>query len=157
MSRLKLVVAGKLPPAVDQKLLERAVDLISQSTSGRRSTDDDQRIINLKLVDDGEIQALNKKYAGIDKPTDVLSFHYGEAGELGDIAISYQTAQRQADQAGTTLETEINLLLIHGCLHLLGYDHATGGDQTTMDQLQAEIMQQLGLKYRNFRWDLSEV
>ena len=163
MTELRLAVAGKLPDGINQKLLGQAINLVGQ-TASERTTDDGRRaaVINLKLVDDARIQDLNKKYAGNDKPTDVLSFNYSEDGgqpvdgELGDIAISYQTAQRQAQEAGTTLETEVTLLLVHGCLHLLGHDHAEASELKRMDQLQAEIMKRLGLTYRNFQWDLSK-
>lgn len=155
---LKLAVASELPKDVDQKLLQRAVATVAKAIPNVPGG-----TINLKLVDDSQIQALNKNYSGIDQATDVLSFSYIEdgmapvEGELGDIATSVETAARQALASETTLETEIVLLLVHGCLHVLGYDHAHLADQARLEALQAQIMAQLGLTYRNFKWDSSKV
>lgn len=155
---LKLVVANKLPDGVDRKLLQQAVLAVAGATPNTLAG-----TINLKLVDDAEIQALNKKYSGIDKTTDVLSFSYIEDGveaidgELGDVAISTETAIKQAKIAETALATEIALLLVHGTLHVLGYDHAASSDQAKVEALQAKIMKQLGLEYRDFKWDSLKV
>ncbi|RMF89271.1 MAG: rRNA maturation RNase YbeY [Nitrospinota bacterium] len=86
--------------------------------------------LSILLVDDATMATLNQTYRGKSGPTDVLSFalREGEFGEinpslLGDIVISLETADRQAQAAGHSLQTEVRLLLIHGLLHLLGYDH----------------------------------
>lgn len=80
-------------------------------------------IINLVLVDDPEIRRLNKKFRKKDKATDVLSFEMGEDGVLGDIAISEPTTKRNAKRYGVTYRQELKRLVVHGVLHLLGYDH----------------------------------
>ena len=84
------------------------------------------------LTDDAEIHALNKKYRGVDRPTDVLSFPQQEEGTpqpagrlLGDVAISLETAARQAILRKHSLHRETFILLAHGIIHLLGYDHET--------------------------------
>lgn len=85
--------------------------------------------LSVALVRDAEIHALNAAYRSVDRPTDVLAFAQGEGeglaptGLLGDVVISVPTAERQARGRGTTLERELAALLIHGILHLLGYDH----------------------------------
>lgn len=86
--------------------------------------------LSVLLVDDKEIQGLNREYRGIDRPTDVLSFSMqeGESLEfnswlLGDIVVSLETASRQADEKGHSLEDEVLILMVHGILHLLGYRH----------------------------------
>lgn len=79
--------------------------------------------VSLKLTNDFEIRRLNKKFRKIDRATDVLAFPFGEEGVLGDIAISTETAKRNAVRYGTTLKKEYKRLVIHGILHLLGYDH----------------------------------
>lgn len=89
--------------------------------------------LSIAIVDDGAIRRLNAQYAGLDEPTDVLSFSQEEGEEpfvtpgkrrhLGDIAISYPTAQRQAQEQGHSIQHEMAHLLIHGILHILGYDH----------------------------------
>lgn len=94
----------------------------------------DNAEISVSFVDDEQIRELNAQFRNIDKSTDVLSFPLGEDGVydfnnetesymLGDIVISLETAQRQAEIYGHTLEREIGFLTVHSMLHLLGYDH----------------------------------
>jgi rRNA maturation RNase YbeY len=81
--------------------------------------------LSVVLVSDAEMRRLNRRWRGRDRPTDVLSFPQDEGrnGLLGDVVISLDTARRQAAEQGTTLGREADRLLIHGLLHLLGYDH----------------------------------
>lgn len=83
------------------------------------------------FCEDSEIEDLNRRFRGRPHPTDVLAFPSGEspAGDsyLGDIAISIDTARRQADRRGGRLEEEVQRLIVHGFLHLLGFDHETDG------------------------------
>ena len=85
--------------------------------------------LSLRLVHDGEIHELNRAYRGKDRPTDVLSFslregRFGEIAQaLGDVVISLDTAARQAEEHGLRLGEEVDRLLVHGILHLAGYDH----------------------------------
>jgi len=95
--------------------------------------------ISISFYKDEDIQNLNKKYLNKDYPTNVLSFSLqeGEFGDinpqiLGDVVISVDTAQRDADKSGLTLQQEINFLIIHGILHLLGYDH----EKTTKEKMR---------------------
>ncbi|MDT7871694.1 MAG: rRNA maturation RNase YbeY [Thermocrinis sp.] len=89
--------------------------------------------LSIALVSDAQIKRLNKLYRNKDKPTDVLSFPIGEKVEdwliLGDIVISVDTAKRQAQELGHSLEEELKRLLVHGLVHLLGYDHELGGEE----------------------------
>lgn len=89
--------------------------------------------LSIVLVSDAQIKRLNKLYRNKDKPTDVLSFPLGEKVEdwliLGDIVISVDTAKRQAQELGHSLEEELKRLLVHGLVHLLGYDHELGGEE----------------------------
>jgi probable rRNA maturation factor len=85
--------------------------------------------LSILLVSDAEMRKLNRDYRGKDRPTDVLSFAQQEgpggapAGLLGDVVVSVDTAKRQAAERGATLPREAERLLVHGVLHLLGYDH----------------------------------
>ena len=85
--------------------------------------------LSLLLVSDGEMRRLNRRWRGRDRPTDVLAFAQAEGpggapdGMLGDVVISVDTARRQAAERGETLGCEAERLLVHGVLHLLGYDH----------------------------------
>ncbi len=96
------------------------------------------------LVSDSEMQRLNRSYRRKNKPTDVLSFPAGSSADyLGDIAISPATARRNAAKNGRTLPQELRILILHGLLHLMGYDHQT--DQGEMDRLESKFRRRLGL------------
>jgi probable rRNA maturation factor len=82
-----------------------------------------QGIINLVFIGDEEIRKLNHQYRKKDKATDVLAFPMGEDGILGDIAISTETAKRNAKRFGVIYKEELKRLVIHGVLHVIGYDH----------------------------------
>ena len=107
--------------------------------------------ISLLLTDDLEMQKLNKRYRKIDSPTDVLAFSFLEEKEtsftpfneilLGDIVISIDTAERQAQYWGHSLEIELIILMIHGFLHLLGYDHIKKNDAQVMKKREQHIFQ----------------
>ena len=107
--------------------------------------------LSIVLTDDARLQELNRDYLGIDAPTDVLSFPASEtdpqtgARYIGDILISVPRAQSQADAAGHALESELQLLVVHGVLHLLGHDHADPKEKKRMWQAQAEILKSLDL------------
>src|SRR5438105_5458993 len=79
--------------------------------------------VSIALVSDREIRALNRRWRGKDRPTDVLSFPLDEPGALGDVVISLDTARRQAREGGWPLSAELRRLLAHGILHCRGYDH----------------------------------
>jgi probable rRNA maturation factor len=98
--------------------------------------------VALVLTGDRAVRALNARYRGKDKPTDVLSFP-GPGGEvgLGDIVISVETAARNAREYGRTLPQELDILALHGFLHVLGYDHET--DDGTMDRLEKRLRRRL--------------
>jgi probable rRNA maturation factor len=98
--------------------------------------------VALVLTGDRVVHDLNKRYRGKDKPTDVLSFE-GPGGDvgLGDIVISVETAERNAKGLGRTLLQELDVLALHGFLHVLGYDHET--DDGTMDRLEARLRRRL--------------
>ncbi len=107
--------------------------------------------LTVVLTGDARLRALNRHYRGIDKPTDVLSFgdvqQAGESGSpyLGDVVISVPRARAQAKAAGHSLPAELQLLAVHGVLHLLGHDHATPAQRRTMLAAQDAILHQLGL------------
>lgn len=107
--------------------------------------------LTVVLAGNEEIQQLNRQYRGLDAPTDVLSFQAGyldpEDGStyLGDILLSLPQAQAQAQNRGHSLAEEIQLLVVHGTLHLLGYDHAEPQEKMRMWSAQAAILSQLGV------------
>ncbi len=105
--------------------------------------------ISILLVDDRQIRELNDKYLKRNRPTNVISFPMaqGEFSEitpqlLGDVVISVETAIKEAQELGLSLEEEIAFLLIHGILHLMGYDH-TRGDRQQMETVQEGFYKRL--------------
>jgi probable rRNA maturation factor len=104
--------------------------------------------ISILLVDDLQITEINKTYLHRNRPTDVISFSQIEGAFshlntrlLGDVVISLETAQRQAQEDNTTLQDEIAFLLIHGILHLLGYDHEESAKKSReMKAREKELM-----------------
>ena len=133
------------------ELLERAAQAALKNRSSFLEAD-----LAIVLTDDKKIQKLNRDYLGIDAPTDVLSFPASETGGsefdpetgaryIGDIVISLPYAARSAEKAGHALEAEVQLLVVHGVLHLLGYDHAAPKEKSKMWKAQAQILATLGL------------
>lgn len=98
---------------------------------------------NIAFFSDKRIRELNHQFRNIDKPTDVLSFPAEEDTNLGDIAISVDTAAAQAKENGLTFEAEIAQLILHGLLHLCGYDHET--DNGEMNRLELRLRKKLGI------------
>jgi probable rRNA maturation factor len=100
--------------------------------------------VALVLTGDAPVRRLNARYRGQDKPTDVLSFPGpGGAAGLGDIVISLDTAERNAPRFGRTLRQELDVLALHGFLHVLGYDHET--DDGTMERIEGRLRRRLGV------------
>ena len=127
-------------------LIERAVDLTFQHQKASLRSN-----LSVVLTDSRKLRKLNRDYLGIDEPTDVLSFPATESDPetgvlyLGDILISVPYARKSARKAGHPLEAELQLLVVHGVLHLLGHDHARPREKARMWKAQGEILTQLGL------------
>jgi probable rRNA maturation factor len=107
--------------------------------------------VSLCLADDAALQALNLRWRGPDKPTNVLSFpaaplgHGGDGTALGDIALAYETLAREAQDLGVPLADHYRHLLAHGFLHLIGYDHETDAEAERMEALETRILTRLGV------------
>ena len=140
-------------------LIERAVHLALKHQKEFLEVD-----VSVVLTDSRRLQKLNRDYLGIDAPTDVLSFPASEsdgsetdpetgARYLGDILISVPYARRSARKAGHSPEAELQLLVVHGVLHLLGHDHAKPRQKARMWKAQREILTQLGLGEIQIRED----
>ena len=106
--------------------------------------------VTIAFVSDRQIKTLNKRFRGLSEPTDVLSFPAGDGKSsegsqpnLGDIAISVERAESQAVDNGLTFEREIGQLILHGLLHLCGYDHET--DNGEMNRLELRLRNQMGI------------
>jgi probable rRNA maturation factor len=107
--------------------------------------------LTIVLSDDEQLHELNLEWMGVDAPTDVLSFPSEEIDPetgnryLGDIIISVQRASEQSQAAGHPVEAEIQLLVVHGVLHLMGHDHAEPAEKDSMWKAQKTILIQLGI------------
>lgn len=112
--------------------------------------------ISVALADDALVRRLNRDYRGKDKPTNVLSFPLldGEGGIeegegvpilLGDVILAHETVAREAREQGKTFEEHVAHLVVHGVLHLLGYDHETDEDADRMERLETRILDRLGM------------
>ena len=107
--------------------------------------------VSVTVTNDAEIHKLNKKYRGIDRPTDVLSFAFRESEDdldkenLGEIIISLPRATAQAEEYGHSLKREVAFLTVHGMLHLLGYDHIEEEDREEMENEQKIVMEALNI------------
>ncbi|MCL4495140.1 MAG: rRNA maturation RNase YbeY [Firmicutes bacterium] len=108
--------------------------------------------LSIVLTDDSAIRELNQSYRGVDRPTDVLSFSQreGEDGNispeiLGDVVVSLDRAHEQAREYGHSFERELGFLVVHGILHLLGWDHEMPDDEARMMAKTEEILEGIGL------------
>ncbi|MBX3052271.1 MAG: rRNA maturation RNase YbeY [Caldilineaceae bacterium] len=118
--------------------------------------------VSIVVTDDAYVQRLNRDYRGVDAPTDVLSFASQDGGELdadfapeaaaemdrylGDLILAFPYAAAQAARHNLSIQTEMRLLVVHGCLHLLGYDHDSDENQAEMWEVQATILAGLGVR-----------
>jgi probable rRNA maturation factor len=133
-------------------LLERAARVALEYQS-----EDPDADFSIVLADDEKLRALNRDYLSIDAPTDVLSFPASESDPetgvryLGDILISVPRAAEQANAAGHSIQDEIQLLVVHGVLHLLGHDHAEAEEKARMWAAQAMVLERLGLGHVKVR------
>lgn len=139
--------AERRPPLPDLSEIEHAAQAVLDEMGAPANT-----FLTVVLSDDDQLHALNRQFLEIDAPTDVLSFPAGQeqpdpdTGELylGDVLISYPRAEAQAGVGGHPVLDELRLLVVHGVLHLLGYDHAEPHEKDAMWAAQARILQWLG-------------
>lgn len=145
--RLSIQVADNISSYVDPLEIRRAVDETLNYTDSSPHT-------SLTIVFDGDelLHKMNKEFLGIDEPTDVLSFPMEFLDEetgmsyLGDVLISVPRALEQATAGNHTVKEELQLLVVHGILHLLGFDHQEETEKEHMQTAQSAILQRLGIK-----------
>ncbi len=105
--------------------------------------------VTILLTDDGEMRALNRTWRGKDASTNVLSFPAGDAvsepGLLGDVALAYETTLKEAGEAGIALHDHVAHLVVHGVLHLLGFDHMRDGEAERMETIETRALASLGI------------
>jgi probable rRNA maturation factor len=151
MAEDKVEVEVQIAPAFVQTLAGKHLEAVAEAVLRREGASGQ---VTLVVTDDQGMQELNRDFMGIDAPTDVLAFSAQEGddafvvapdgeGYLGDVVISYPRAEAQAEELGHPLELELNLLIVHGVLHLLGYDHAGYAEKTVMWAKQDAILHEL--------------
>lgn len=130
--------------------LEKLIDQVVDKTLLEKGVQQEGEV-SIALVDNEYIHELNKRYRQKDKATDVLSFPMdslddgGDYVVLGDIIISLEKAEEQAQEYGHSLKRELAFLTVHGTLHLLGYDHEEEAQREQMEQEQENILNLLGI------------
>lgn len=137
--------------ALAEKAIHAAFEVIEKPES---LTDADRIETCLSFTNDAEIRVLNRQYRNKDKPTNVLSFPQEDngfsgraAGQpvfLGDIVLALETIENEARSGGITVEAHTAHLVVHGLLHLLGYDHENAADAEMMENTETEILESLG-------------
>ena len=141
---INVMVDDVFAPQVDSVNLKHAAQKTLELQNRSIETD-----LSIVIIDDDQMQSLNLHYRGIDSSTDVLSFPAdfvdpdNEKTYLGDVIISYPKCLEQAQSANHSTNEELILLVVHGTLHLLGYDHIQYDEKKRMWSLQAEILEQL--------------
>ena len=134
-------VLGSPPERRVRALLARVATLVPQSKIQNPKSKIE---ISVLFCGDRRMRTLNRRFRGKDRATDVLAFPAGAGGDfLGDVVIAVPYAAREARRRGTPAAREVDRLLVHGFLHLCGYDHETDGGE--MDALEAKLRQRLGL------------
>jgi probable rRNA maturation factor len=133
--------------AIVHRAIETAASMVAADTGDAE--------LAVMLTDDSGVRTLNKNWRGQDKPTNVLSFPAlqptGKPSPddaprmLGDIAIAYETARREADDEQKPFDHHLSHLAVHGFLHLVGYDHEKDGEAEAMENLEREILAALGI------------
>jgi probable rRNA maturation factor len=114
--------------------------------AARAATANAKRSLTVALADDKRVHALNARDRKKDKPTNVLSYPSGERGYLGDVVLARQTVWREARSQGKTAADHVAHLVVHGTLHLMGYDHETSdADAERMEALERRILAKLGI------------
>lgn len=144
-----LVEAGEwLPKARLKRIAEKVIAAASEKLKLDLA---DGAELSLVFTDDGHIKSLNRKFRGKNKATNVLSFPGAPAANggigpiLGDIVLAEETVSREAAAEGLTLEAHLAHLILHGFLHILGYDHEDGGEAETMEGLETAILGGIGI------------
>ena len=116
---------------------------LSFLTTRLKLTDAD--LVTVVLADDAFVQTLNRDHRGKDRPTNVLSYASDMDGELGDLIFAQETIETEAQDLGKSFDHHLMHLILHGSLHLLGYDHETPEEAGEMEALETQILSEFGL------------
>jgi len=153
-AKIHFRVAPEFSRKVKRASLRQAVRATFESSGEKRAGE-----LTVVITDDVQISELNRIYRGVDSPTDVLAFSAAEEDKgfiafpkvvayLGDVIVSYPRAVEQAAAYGHPIEEELLLLVVHGVLHLLGYDHERASDKDDMWRRQGAALAALGIHWQ---------
>jgi|SRR5271157_960670 len=148
---INIVVARKYEKLVDLEQLQIAAQTVFSMLRPKNEYE-----LTIAIEDDVHVKRLNQQFRQIDNTTDVLSFEANEVNPesgllyLGDIIISYPKALSQSNLAGHPVSSELQLLVVHGILHLLGYDHAETEEKEKMWLDQKKVLDQLGVTIEHY-------
>lgn len=132
---IKVNVSGRIPARLKSGLVEAAVR--ETFRAARRIPKGE---VAVRFVSDNDIRSLNRLYRGINKPTDVLSFSAEPPADWGDVIIAAAYAKKEAALRGISMTEELVRLVVHGVLHLMGYDHALKKEGARMLSLQEKVV-----------------
>jgi probable rRNA maturation factor len=145
LPEVRLDIVREVPLAFDDDWVARVVTA-AVATAGRRTRTN----LTVLFADDDHLQHLNRQFRGLDKPTDVLSFEAGGLASgtayIGDVAISVPRALEQGERHGHGVGREVGYLLVHGVLHLLGFDHEVDADQAAMRLAEEKALARVRLE-----------
>ncbi len=139
-------------------LKEKIVDAVA-ATLKNQKIDPEEVDLSIVIEDDKKLKELNLRFLGIDAVTDVLSFSLNEKDPennrmyLGDVIISFPRALEQSERAGHSVMDELELLTVHGVLHLLGFDHVEPGSKARMWNIQSQILESMNVTIRKLPED----
>lgn len=125
-------------------LIEQAAAAVAKELGGSAGSG----TVAVALSSDASVQVLNGQFRGKPKPTNVLSFPAGEGvpeGFIGDVILAAETVRREADEQGVPFAHHVQHLVVHGILHLLGYDHISAADAERMEAIEISILSKLGV------------
>ena len=146
-----LVEAGDWPPESELRALaEEALGAALAALGGlvpplSLATGEEPAELSILFTDDAAIQRLNAQYRGKDKPTNVLSFPQASGPLLGDIVLAWETVSREAALAEKLLRAHMAHLIVHGFLHLIGFDHEAEEDAEEMEALERAALRRMGI------------
>lgn len=145
---------GRVCPAAEDLARTAARLALSRGKAGFSIAQQTTIELAISLADDAVQQRLNRDWRGVDRPTNVLAFPAwnpdtpiprGAPLLLGDVVLAFETAAREADEQGKPLGDHLSHLIVHGVLHLLGYDHTTETEAVAMESLETSILASLGV------------
>lgn len=143
---MKYEISNLTNEKIDENLI---INVINETS---KCLDVSDKFVSVVLVDNDKIQEINKTYRGIDKPTDVISFAFLDdeisdmSDTLGEIYVSLDKVKSQSLEYAHSFERELCFLVVHGLLHLLGYDHMYEEEEKVMFDLQKDILKNIGME-----------